>query len=51
MFKTEFIQGRNFETLCPLCQELANYVKWFNNQQIHGSLNYLTPVEFQRQTL
>ena len=51
IFKTEFVQGRNFENLCLLRQELADYVKWFNNQRIHGSLNYLTPAEFRRQTL
>ncbi|MED1382342.1 IS3 family transposase [Bacillus mycoides] len=31
--------------------ELANYVHWFNNIRIHGTLGYLTPVEFKQQTL
>ena len=51
IFKTEFVQGKNFESLCQLRQELADYVTWFNNQRIHGSLSYLTPTEFRRQTL
>jgi len=51
IFKTEFVQGKNFESLCQLRQELAAYVTWFNNQRIHGSLSYLTPAEFRRQTL
>ncbi|MGE7093059.1 IS3 family transposase, partial [Lysinibacillus sp. NPDC048646] len=24
---------------------------WFNNIRIHGTLGYLTPVEFKKQTL
>ena len=51
IFKTEFIYGRNFHSLVQLRHELAAYVKWFNNGRIHGSLNYLTPVEFRRLTL
>ncbi|MBB5335341.1 transposase InsO family protein [Pectinatus brassicae] len=51
IFKTEFVQGKNFKTLYLLRRELADYVKWFNNQRINGSLNYLTPAEFRRQTL
>lgn len=51
IFKTEFVQGKNFSSLWQLRQELASYVEWFNNHRIHGSLNYLTPVEFRRLTL
>lgn len=51
MFKTEFVRGRNFESLEQLKLELADYVHWFNNIRIHGSLNYMTPVEYRLQTL
>lgn len=51
IFKTEFVYGRNFYSLGQLRHELATYVKWFNNERIHGSLNYLTPVEFRQLTL
>lgn len=51
MFKTEFVKGRNFESLEQLKVELADYVHWFNNIRIHGSLNYMTPVEYRKQTL
>ena len=51
MFKTEFVKGRNFSSLEQLKIELADYVYWFNNIRTHGSLNYMTPVEYRNQTL
>lgn len=51
MFKTEFVKGRNFTSLEQLKLELADYVYWFNNIRTHGSLNYMTPVEYRNQTL
>lgn len=51
IFKTEFVYGRNFDSLSQLRHELAQYIDWFNNTRIHGSLNYLTPVQFRQQTL
>ena len=51
IFKTEFIHGRNFESLNRLKIELADYVNWFNNFRIHSSLGYLSPKEFKAQNL
>lgn len=51
MIKTEFIKQRTFTTLSQLQLELADYVNWFNNHRIHSALNYLTPKEFERNTL
>jgi len=51
VFKTEFVCGRNFESLEKLKLELSDYVHWFNNIRIHGLLNYLTPVNYRMQTL
>ncbi|WP_426549155.1 IS3 family transposase [Spiroplasma endosymbiont of Glossina fuscipes fuscipes] len=48
-FKTEFINGRKFKNLEQLKLELFNFINWYNNIRIHGSLNYLTPVEFRNQ--
>ncbi|MCM3068595.1 IS3 family transposase, partial [Priestia flexa] len=31
--------------------ELNDYVHWFNNIRIHGTLAYLTPAEFKQQPL
>lgn len=28
---------------------LFDYVNWFNNIRIHGSLNYRTPAEYKRE--
>lgn len=51
IFKTEFVYGRNFDSISHLRHELAQYIDWFNNIRIHGSLNYLSPAQFRQQTL
>jgi putative transposase len=45
--KTEFVQGRVFSNQQELDVELFDYVNWFNNIRIHGSLDYLTPNEYK----
>ena len=49
VIKTEFVKRGEFKTLEHLQLELKNYVDWFNNKRIHGSLDYKTPVEFKQQ--
>jgi Transposase and inactivated derivatives len=51
IFKTEFIYGRNFESLDKLQLELCDYIHWFNNHRIHSALGYLSPREFKANTL
>jgi len=51
VFKTEFANGAHFTSLEQLALELSDYVHWFNNIRIHGTLGYLTPVEFKQQPL
>ncbi len=46
--KTEFIYQNKFETLEELRLELAEYVYCYNNLRIHGSLGYLTPMEYRK---
>ena len=46
--KTEFVKRRHFQTLEQLQAELADYVHWFNNIRLHGTLGYKTPVEFRQ---
>ena len=41
--KTEFIHGRVFSCQQELDLELFDYVNWFNNIRIHGSLDYQSP--------
>ena len=51
IIKTEFSFNRIFDSLDDLKLELADYVNCFNNVRIHGSLNYLSPVEFRNNNL
>lgn len=45
--KTEFIYGSVFSCQQELDLELFDYVNWFNNIRIHGSLNYQSPVDYK----
>lgn len=45
IFKTEFANQVHFLTDEQLDVELHDYVHWFNYHRIHGTLDYLTPVE------
>lgn len=47
IIKAEFVHGRVFSSQQSLDLELFDYVHWFNNIRIHGSLNYLTPYEYK----
>ena len=47
-FKTEFCRKR-FDTLEQLETELFDYVHWYNTKRIHGSLGYLSPVDYRKQ--
>lgn len=51
VFKTEFANQAHFSSLEQLALELSDYVHWFNNIRIHGTLGYLTPMEFKQQPL
>ena len=45
--KTEMIFGQIFPTLEDLELELFEFVHWFNNVRLHGSLKFLPPREFK----
>lgn len=47
ILKTEFIKRKTFKNLKHLYVELADYINWYNNYRQHGSLNYLTPIEYK----
>lgn len=49
--KTEFIRGSHFHSLAHLTREFHDYVNWFNNFRIHGSLGYLSPIEYKLEHL
>lgn len=47
IIKTEFAYNKRFESFKELELELFDYVNWYNNIRIHGSLNYKSPVEYR----
>jgi len=51
VMKTEFINQMNFQSLHHLQLELYDYVNWYNKHRIHGSLGYMTPVQFRKEAL
>uniref|UniRef100_UPI0013E8AAD7 IS3 family transposase n=1 Tax=Longirhabdus pacifica TaxID=2305227 RepID=UPI0013E8AAD7 len=42
IFKTEFVRHYHFE---------ADYVHWYNYIRIHGTLGYMSPVQYKRADL
>lgn len=47
--KTEFTKQAHFMSLNQL--ELNDYVNWYNKIRIHGTLGYLSPLEYRLRTL
>ncbi|WP_374697129.1 IS3 family transposase [Spiroplasma endosymbiont of Polydrusus formosus] len=43
------MKKQKFINLTQLKYKLFNFVHWYNNIRIHGSLNYLTSFEFIKQ--
>ena len=48
IIKTEFVY-RCFDSFEELERELLDYVNWYNNIRIHGSLDYQKPVHYRLQ--
>ena len=46
--KTEFSFNKIFNSFEELENQLFDYVNWYNNHRIHGSLDYLTPINYRR---
>jgi transposase InsO family protein len=44
--KTEFVFGSEFADIAEFKLHWFDYVNWYNNIRIHGSLNYLTPQQW-----
>lgn len=49
--KTEFVKGYQFTSLEELTRELHDYVHWFNHIRIHGTLGYVSPIEYKNEHL
>lgn len=43
--KTEFIYDETFSDLADLQAKLSGWVLWYNNERLHSSLGYKTPIE------
>lgn len=48
IIKTAFAYNRRFDSFEELERELFDYVNWYNNIRIHGSLDYKTPVVYRK---
>ena len=46
--KTEFIFEENFADLADLQAKLSAWVWWYNNERLHSSLGYKSPVESRK---
>ncbi len=48
ILKRELIYRRAFTSLDQLRRELNSYVRWCNEERIHSTLSYMSPVEFRK---
>ena len=46
--KTEFVYQEQFNSLYDLQVKLNDYVWWYNNERMHSTLDYMSPVEFRK---
>ncbi len=46
--KFEFVYQNRFETLEQLNQEFGAHVWWYNNERLHSSLGYMSPVNYEK---
>ena len=51
IIKTEFVKGQHFDSLEDLTRELHDYVHWFNHIRIHGTLGYVSPIDYKLEHL
>ena len=51
LFKTECIipgaRGKHWAGLRDVEREAAEWVRWYNNERIHSSIDYMTPIEWE----
>lgn len=49
--KTEFVSQCRFATLEELELGMFDYVNWYNNCRLHGTIGYMTPIAYRRKHL
>lgn len=47
ILKKELIYRQTYATIEQLRRELNSYVWWYNNERMHSTLGYMSPVEFR----
>ena len=47
IIKKEFIYQKKFEHIKQLKLEMSEYVYWYSNIRIHGSLGYQSPIKYK----
>ena len=47
ILKKELIYRQTYATTEQLRRELNSYVWWYNNERMHSTLGYMSPVEFR----
>lgn len=47
ILKKELVYRRAFADLGQLRRELNSYVRWYNEERMHSTLGYMSPVEFR----
>lgn len=45
--KTASIYRRGYSSIDELRHEVNSYVRWYNNERMHSTLGYMSPVEFR----
>ena len=45
--KADVIHGRSFQAVTELRQQLRRYVRYYNYQRLHSSLDYRSPVDYE----
>ena len=45
--KKECVRKKVFYSKEKAKQEIISYLKWYNCERLHSSLNYLSPLEFE----
>jgi transposase InsO family protein len=47
IFETEFIQVHYFENFTEVYKKVVWYINYYNTKRLHGSLKYLTPLDYK----
>ena len=42
---TPSVRGKNWAGLRDVERETAEWVRWYNHERIHSSIDYMTPIE------